>query len=280
MLAVCAIWGGNLVALKFVLVAIGPLWAAWWRMSIGVLVVVAWALRRRVRLTPEPGERWPLTVVGVLFGAQIALLNIGVDLTSPAYAVILISTHPIFTNVFGHFTASEHRLTPLRFIGLAIAFSGTVYLATGRPVEALAPDPLAGNLLMVSSALLLGFRNVYTRRLVQSIPPIRAVTWQMLVSLPVYLLPALLFEPPLLQALTPAPILALLYQSVIVAGFCFIVWTTLLQRHAAGTLSVLTFSVPFFGILLSALFFSEPVTGRVLLAAALVTAGMGLVGRR
>jgi len=279
-LTVCAIWGGNLVALKFVLFAFGPFWAAWWRMSIGVLVVLAWASTQRVRLVPTMEEIRPLLVLGVMFGGQIALLNVATELTSPAYAIVLISTHPIFTNVVGHFAASEHRLTPMRLIGLLVAFSGTAYLAAGRPVEALAPQPLAGNLIMVGSAVLLGIRNVYTRRLVQTVPPVRAVIWQVLISLPLYLIPALLFEAPLAGELTLTSILALGYQSVIVAGFCCVAWTNLLRRHAAGSLSVLAFSVPFFGVLLSALFFSEPVTGRILLAASLVTAGMVIVARK
>jgi len=279
-LVACVIWGGNLVALKFALLAFEPLWAAWWRMVFGLLVVWLWARYQRIDVAPEPGEIRPLAIQGTLFAGQIALLNFGTDLTSPAYALILISTHPIFSNVIGHFAKTEHRLTPLRFAGLLIAFGGTAYLAAGRPIETLAPKPLVGNLLMVCSALLLGIRNVYTRKMVQTIPPIRAVVWQVIVALPLFLVLAVLFERPMAGELTLAPILGLAYQSVIVAGFCFITWTILLQRHAAGTLAVLTFSVPFFGVLLSALFFSEPVTGRILLAAALLTVGMLLVGRK
>jgi drug/metabolite transporter (DMT)-like permease len=248
-------------------------------MSGGALVAAAWAKGRGVELLPQAGELVPLLILGLLFGAQIGTLNLGVARTSPAYATVILTSNPIFANLFGHFLPSEHRLTPFRLLGLALAFGGICFLATGRPIAELAPDPLTGNLLLIASAVLLGIRNVYTRLVVQSVHPLRAVTWQMAFSLPVYLIPAILLEPFLAGPLTKPPIIALTYQILIVAGLCFVVWTAMLRRHAAGTLSVLGFTIPFFGVLLSALVLAEPITGRILVAGALVTAGIVMVGR-
>ncbi len=273
------LWGGNMVALKLGLTTFAPFWSAWWRMAIGVLVIAAWARVRKVRLPMPPDERRPLLTLTAMFTAQIVLLNTGADLSSPAYAVVILNAHPIFSNVVGHFVASEHRLTPIRLIGLALAFAGICYLVLGRPIETLAPRPLLGNLLLLGSALLLGIRTVYTRWIIQSIEPMRAPVWQMLGSLPVFLVSAVLLEPMLLKPVTTVPILALAYQGVIIAGLCFIIWTMLLRRHAAGTLAMFAFTVPFFGILASALVFGEPVTPRIILAALLVTGGLALVGR-
>ncbi|MCP5118793.1 MAG: DMT family transporter [bacterium] len=273
------LWGGNMVALKLGLTTFAPFWSAWWRMAIGALVIAAWARSRNVRLPMPPDERRPLLTLTAMFTAQIVLLNTGADLSSPAYAVVILNSHPIFSNVVGHFVASEHRLTPIRLIGLALAFAGICYLVLGRPIETLAPRPLLGNLLLLGSALLLGIRTVYTRWIIQSIEPMRALVWQMLGSLPVFLVSAVLLEPMLLKPVTTVPILALAYQGVIIAGLCFIIWTMLLRRHAAGTLAMFAFTVPFFGILASALVFGEPVTPRIILAALLVTGGLALVGR-
>jgi drug/metabolite transporter (DMT)-like permease len=279
-LLVSALWGGNVVALKLSLTLFAPFWSAWWRMLLGVVTVGAWARTRRVALSPDPGEPRSLVVLGFLFTAQIALLNLGANLTSPAYAVVLLNSHPIFSNLLGHFVASEQRLSTIRVMGLAVAFGGICYLSLGRPVPSLASDPLLGNFLLIGSALLLGVRTVYTRWLVQSIEPERALVWQMSVSLPFFLLLGMGLEAPLLKPFTPPPVLAVVYQGTAVAGFCFVIWTWLLRRHAAGALSVFAFTVPFFGVLLSALLFSEPITGRVLLAAALVTTGIAIVTRQ
>ncbi len=274
------LWGGNLVALKAGLEIFPPFWSAWWRFLMGLAVVGAWARMQGIPLSPRRQEWRPLLTLGALFAAQIVLLNVGQDLTSPAYGAILLNTHPLFSNLVGHFVVSEQRLDRGRILGLALAFGGVCYLALGKPVERLAPNPLLGNALLAASALLLGIRTVYTRWIVQGIEPVKAVVWQSAISLPLFLGPAILLEPPAAGPLRAGPVFALVYQGVVVASICFIIWTTLLQRHSAGTLAMFGFTVPVFGILASALIFGEPITGRIVTAAALVMLGIAVVLRR
>jgi drug/metabolite transporter (DMT)-like permease len=274
---VSAMWGGNVVALKLGLTAFAPFWSAFWRMALGVAALGAYAWSERVPLKPRAGETGRLALLGALFTVQISLLNIGTSLTSPAYAVVLLNSHPIFANLAGHFVEFEPRLNRLRILGLALAFGGVCVVAMGKPPARLAPQPLLGNALLIGSAMLLGVRGVYTRGLVQSIEPTRALLWQVLFSLPAFLLLGAIFEAPLSGPLRWQPVLAIAYQGVIVAGLCFIAWTTLLRRHSAGTLSMFAFTVPFFGMALSALLFGEELGPRLLLGAAAVTAAILIV---
>jgi drug/metabolite transporter (DMT)-like permease len=255
-------------------------------MFTGVVIVMVWAMRQRVRLRAEPGETGPLLVLGVLFTAQIALLNSASPLTSPAYGVVILNSYPIFANLVGHIAArhagsriSEEPLTPIRTAGLALSLAGVAWLALARPDPTLAPRPLLGNMLMVASSVLLGIRQVYTRWLVQKVDPVRSVLWQMLVSLPLFLTAAALTEPMVYGYLTAEAIVAISYQGVLVAGFCFIVWARLLQKHSAGTLSMFAFLVPIFGIALSARLFGEALNPGLFAGAALVLSGVFVVIR-
>lgn len=279
-LFVSALWGGNVIALKIGLATVPPLWSAFWRFLSGLVAVVIWAKFSGIRMMPEPGEARSLAILGLMFTLQITGLNLGVNATSPAYAVILLNSHPIFTNLVSHFVVVEDRLSKQRVLGLAIAFGGICYLAAGRPDARLAPYPIFGNIIVVISAALLAVRMVYTQRLVQKIDPIRPVIWQIAFSLPVFLCMATWFEPVLLKPLTVEPVAAILYQGIAIGGFCFVVWTRLLKRHSPGSLSVFGFSVPVFGVLLSALIFGEVITGRVIAGMAAVTAGIVIVTRR
>ncbi len=279
-LFVSILWGGNVVALKYGLATFPPFWSAFWRMFAAVAAVLAWAVLRRVRLLPKPGEWGPFAALGAMFTLQIAGLNIGTDWTSPGYAVVLLNAHPVFTNLYGHFIDSEDKLTTRRLFGLVLAFAGIAWVVLGRPEAALAPRPYWGNALMVFSANLLAIRVIYTRRLVQSADPERPVIWQMAWSLPIFLALAVWLEPPALGPVTWAPVAAILYQGVLIAGFCFMVWTTLLRRHSAANLSMFGFSVPIFGVALSALVFGEAVQLNLLLGVALVTLGIVIVTRR
>ena len=270
--------GGNQVAIKFTLEALSPLWAAFWRMVVSSGTVLTWAVVGKRSLRPTPGERIPLLVLGAIFTTQIAILNYGADLTSPAVAVILINTNPLFANLMAHFVAPEDRLSPRRVLGLLIAFSGVCVVFLGRPDARIAPNPLLGNALVVLSAALVAARTVYIQRLVQKTEPARALFWQMALSIPVFALGGWLVSDHAGRGpLTWVPTAALLYQGLIVGGLALIVWILLLKRHSAGTVSVFSFATPIAGVFLSAWLFGEALTARLFVGLLAVMAGVWFV---
>lgn len=280
---VSILWGGNVVSIRAGVDSVPPLWSAFWRMSVGVLFVTGWSVWRGVRVTPTRQEVLPLLALGLLFTVQIALMNTASALTSPAYGVVILNSYPVFANLAGHFgrdfAVHEAPITGIRALGLALALAGVAVLALGRPDAGLAPHPLLGNVLMVISAALLGVRQVYMRWLVQRVDPARSILWQMLLSVPLFLVIAAVSEPTLLKPLTAEAVCAILYQGVIVAGICFIVWAELLKKHAAGTLSMFSFIVPVCGIALSSLMFDEALAPGLFAGTALVLAGVFVVIR-
>ncbi len=278
-LGVSILWGGNVVAIKLGLGTLPPFWSAFWRFVVGAVTVLAWAWFKRAELLPERGEWRSAALLGSLFAAQISCLNLGIGMTSPAYGVVLLNSHPVFTNLFGHFFDSEDKLNLRRLAGLALAVIGMSYVAAGKPDAQLAPNPIAGNLILILSASLLAIRALYTRRLVQKVNTFKPVVWQMSFALPIFLGFAWLLEPPLLKPLTWPPMAAIFYQGAIIGGFCFVTWTQLLQKHAAGVLSMFAFLVPFFGVFLSAYMFNETINPDLLVGASLVTAGIVIVTR-
>ena len=56
-------------------------------------------------------------------------------------------------------------------------------------------------------------------------------------------------------------------------------WATLLQKHSPGSLSVFSFTVPLFGVLLSSWLFGEALTPRLLLGVLAVTGGITFATR-
>jgi len=279
-LFVSLLWGGNVAAIKFGYDTFPPIWSAFWRFLSAGVAVALWAWFQGVSLRLQPGELRGLSILAAMFTAQIVCLNTATAWTSAAYAVVLLNAHPLFTNLFGQWFALEERLTVRRSIGLTVAFAGICWLALGKPSAELAPHPGWGNILTLVSASLLATRVLYTRGLVQKMHPLRTVTWQIFLAVPVFLLIAAASEPMTLREVTWPPVAAILYQGPVIAGFCFIVWTTLLKRHSASTLSMFGFTVPVFGVLLSAWMFGEEIGSRLVSGAALVTLGIVIVTRR
>jgi drug/metabolite transporter (DMT)-like permease len=277
---VSVVWGGNLISIRIGVDSVPPLWSAFWRMAAGVVIVTAWAAYRGVAIRPAKGEGWPLFVLSVLFTIQIGLLNSGTAMTSPGFGVVILNSYAVFANLFGHFfPGMERPMNRMRAAGLTLALAGMGVLAFGQGASKLAPNPIAGNALLILSAVLLGARVVYTRWLVQHIEPTRTVVWQMAWSVPLFLVIAAVSEPPVYGRVTREAVAAILFQGLIVAGICFIVWAELLKRHAAGTLSMFAFLVPITGIALSSWFFGEPLRLTLVAGGFLVLAGVYVVTR-
>ena len=272
--------GGNQVAIKVTLFGLAPFGSALGRMAVSSLTVWAWSRTRGLSLWPEPHERKPLILLGLVFSVQIAMLHWGADLTSPAYAVTIVNTNPIWANLIAPFFVPEDRLTPRRMAGLAIAFAGVSGVVLGRPELEIAPNPVLGNVVILASAALVGARTVYIQRIVQRMSPEKAVLWQMGLSLPLFGLGSILFD----DWASRGPIdwrvaAAIGYQGVIVGGLALIAWVALLRRHTPGSVSVFSFVTPMSGVALSAWLFEEPLSPRLLLGLAAVLAGIALASR-
>ena len=275
-LLVSMIRGGNQVALKLALTAFAPFVTAFGRMVIGATAVGFWSLLRGVPVLPRPDERRALLCLGALFTLQIGLMHYGADLTSPAYATVLMNSNPIFANFFAHFVVPGDRLSQKRLFGLVTAFGGICVVFLGRPEERLASAPLFGNLLLLVSSVLVAVRTLYTQRLVQRIEPEKTAFWQMIVSVP-FFFAAELWDAPSPRG--PADWMALsavFYQGVMVAGLGFTVWAHLLRHHAPGPLTFFNFTVPLFGVVLSAAVLGETVTLRLIFGVVAAFVGIWL----
>ncbi len=279
-LLVCSLRGGNQVALKFALRSFSPMWTAFGRMLVSAFAVGGWSELRGIALAPLAAEWRPLWNLSLLLVVQISVLHYGADLTSPAYAVVLMNSNPIFANLIAHFFVPEDRLSRLRVLGLGVAFGGICVVFLGQPDARLAPNPTVGNLLVVVAAFTAAARTVYVQHLVQTIDPPKAVLWQTVFSLPLFFVGALLAGGGPREPMHWAPVAGILYQGIVVGAVSLLVWVYLLRKHSPGALTVFSFSVPMFGMLLSAWLHSEAVTPRLILGVIAVISGISLATRR
>lgn len=272
--------GGNQVAIKIALVAMAPLWTAFWRMFVSCLTIFVWSRIQGIRLWPEQQEWRHLSLLSFVFFIQIAMLHTGADWTSPAYATALINAAPIFANLISPYFVPEDRLTWPRVAGLAIAFSGACGVLLGRPDTEIATRPLLGNALITVSGCLVGARSVYVQRIVQKMPSSRAIFWQIALALPGFALGAVWLPDAVERApLSWAPVLAIAYQGVFVGGIALIIWVYLLKRHTPGSITAFSFATPIAGLLLAAWLFGERLGARLLLGLLAVLIGIALISR-
>lgn len=245
---------------------------------MGGLVILVWAwLTGRLRGFGIARDEWrPLLVIGLLFAAQIASMNVGTGLTSAAHATILLNTYAVHFVVLAHFMIPGDRLTPKRLGGVLIAYAGIVVLFARHAFGGSAT--LLGDVIMFASALLLAERTVYLARAVQKFEPVKLLLSQALVGLALFLVGAALFEPTVTRWTTQLAVV-IAFQGAVVAGFNFVINLWLLKQYRPSALAGFFLTQPVFGVIAAAIFTGERLTLEVLLASIAVAIGIGLTAR-
>ena len=251
-----------------------------WRMVVGATVLSALALARhraRFLLARADLGRFALcSFLGVVANQVLALE--GVARTSVTQAGLLMTLIPVFTYVLAVLVRQEH-FRPLRAAGIGVALLGAVLLVLQRADGGAAgSDPRLGNLLIVANCLSYAGYLVLAGRLLTRYPTMVVIAWMFVFSLG---------ATPLLawgQELAPVDVterarnglVGLILLPTIVA---YLLNTFALARVSASTTAAFIYLQPFIAGLSGAWFLGERLSGLIVVAAALLFAGIGLVIR-
>jgi drug/metabolite transporter (DMT)-like permease len=277
-----ALWGGNPIAVKIGLEAFPPFWSAFLRFAIGAVCIAAWAAHAGTRLWPRLHEWKDLLWLSALFGVQIAVMNIGIDMSSGAISAVLISMFPLFAAGLSHFFVPGDRLTARRATGLFVAFLGATVIVLRGDVGGLVTGINPGDVIVLLSAALLAGRLILAANLVRRMDPARVMFWQMLIALPVFCLLAVTTETVIWERVSWVPVLGLVYQGAVIAGFGFIVNATLYRLYDPSVIVGFGFVSPVTGVLLGVWLLGDSITPSLALGTAGIGCGLILLtlGRR
>jgi drug/metabolite transporter (DMT)-like permease len=280
-LLLALLWGGNTVAIKIGVADAPPLALAWMRFVLGGLCVVVWGVWTRADFAVRRGEAWPLLGLGLLFTAQLGLLNVGTWLSTAGHAAVLVNSYPVHVVLIAHFLVPDDRLTAAKLAGVLLGYAGIVLLFWDQLVSLRLADPriLTGDLILSVSALLLGLRQVVLNRQLQVIHPVKPLLAQVVIGTPLFIVLSLWLEPQPTH-LTGRLAASLLYQGVVIAGFNFIANMSLLKTYRPSALAAFALTTPLFGVLATALVLDEPITWALALSAVLVAGGILLASLR
>ena len=282
------LWGGTPVAIKYSQDVLPPIGVAAARFLLAAGFMVAWCGIQRVSLKLEPGQRRPALICGLLLYAQIALFHLGLDRSSPSHGSLLINTFVLWVAGIEHFITRTDRLNPRRLGGLMLAASGVgmvLALSGADPQEAAAgfdQPSMTGDLLLLGSGFLLGVKIIYTKQAVRVVPPPRLILWHDVIGMVLFAVTAAALEREQIDIgeVRIEAGLGLLYQGILVAGFCFAVQAQLLKKHVASQISIFSFTTPLFGLTAAMLIRTDAYSPWLLASAGFVALGIWLVQRR
>ena len=278
-----ALWGGNAVATRFALDGMPPLAAAGVRFTLATAFMLVWCCVERTRLKLRSNQWLPVVVMGILLFLQIGTFNLGLQSSNASHAVLLVNTSIFWVLLIEQWFFRTHKLTGKKIVGVALAFCGmALVILTGSETDSAVSDSpsLEGDAILAVSSLILGIKIVYTRQAVRQVEPGALIFWHDVIGTILLFLASVCFESPEWKALTVTMVLALLYQGLLVGGFCFGMNAVLLKKHLASQIAVFAFAAPLFGVVLAQLLRDDPLTPWLPVATVCVTGGIVLANWR
>jgi drug/metabolite transporter (DMT)-like permease len=281
LIACCAIWGVNQVAMKVANTGIDPMLQAAVRSVLAGLLLLAWAGLRGIRLFDHDRTLWAGLAVGLTFGANFLCIGPGLSLTEASRGVLFLYSAPFFVAAAAHFLFPSERLSGAKGAGLILAFAGLVFSVSDRlGADGGREMSLAGDLLCLSA----GFFWALTTIIIRLTPlaraaPEKTLLYQLAFSAPVLFAGAWITGETVPGSVTPLVAAAFAYSVVLVVFASYAVWFWLLRTYPAAEVSAYTFLGPVFAVLAGAVLLGEPITWRHGVALVLIAIGLVLVSR-
>lgn len=279
LMACCAAWGVNQVAIKISNTGISPILGAGLRSLVATLFLMAWCWIRGVRLFNRDGSLGHGIVIGLLFAGEFVFLYWGLVLTTASHSVIFLYTAPFFVAVGAHLFLPDEPLRAGKVVGLALAFAG-LWLAVADGLTFPTRRELQGDLLELIAALMWAATTVVIKRRTDlRLTPQKTLFYQLAFSAVVLIGLSLAVKEAAITDPRPLVLIAFFYQSVLVAFVSYLAWFWLLAHYPASNLAAFSFWTPIFGVFAGGLLLDERISPLLSGAVALIAVGIFLVNR-
>ena len=274
----CLCWGFNQVAVKLAIPDIPPLMQASIRSAGAGLIVWLWTRARGIPLRIDDGSLRAGLITGLLFGLEFVLIYRGLLFTTASRAVLFLYVAPFLVVLGSHWLIPGDRFTPSQWTGLALSFAG-ITVAFGIPSGADSRQMIGDLMLLGGGAAWAGTTLMIKSSALNRVSAEKTMLYQLVVSIPILTVGALLFGERITHAPGALAIGSLLYQTVWVVSITFVIWFALVVRYSASRLSAFTFLTPLFGVAAGYLVMGDPITPGFTLAVVMVIGGLILVNR-
>ena len=243
LILLAVIWGYNWVVMKKSLQYMGPFDFNALRMVLGGVILLFFMRCQEMSVRPKAV---PLTILLGLTQTAAgtglilwALVSGGAGKTS-----ILVYTMPFWILIFAWPVLSE-KIRGLNWIPVVMAFTGMILLLEPWSLK----STLFSEILAVIAGMFWALGAIIIK-VMQKRPDFDLVSltaWQFVYGSIPLVMAALLVPQPSVQW-TPYLIMALLYNTVLVCAFAFLLWTFIMKRLPAGVAGMGTLAVPVIGI--------------------------------
>jgi drug/metabolite transporter (DMT)-like permease len=224
---------------------------------------------------------WPLLIGSGLLGVVLNqwLFVKGLSLTTVINATLLGTAIPVFTLLVSILLRND-RVSLRRILGMFLAAAGIVYLI-GPDRADFSQTSRAGDLLIITNSLCYGTYIAISKGLVSRYSALTVITWIFIVGcVPTVPAGVLSLAHVSLASVGAVVWLAVLYIILVPTVGAYYLNSWALARVSPGTVAVYIYLQPLIAFALGPLLLGEKLSWRIVLASALVFAGVLVVTRR
>lgn len=273
---VVAIWGLNLVIIKYLVQYFSPFALAAIRIPIAASFLLPVAVKRYGWLNLNR-EGWLLTggvALCSIFLHQLTL-STGLAATSGAHSSLILGLNPLFTTVLASCFAQEP-LSWNKGLGVVLGLSGVLVVVTNTADAGAAT--LYGDIIMLFSMFAYVAGSLFVKRSAQVVPTIVVTAYSHAIAAVALLPVAYLTEPVWIKndIWQFTPIALILLSAWVCTGFGAYCWNMAVSRVGASVASLFLNMIPIVGLLAFALILGETLIWTHFAALVLVLAGVTL----
>lgn len=274
------LWGSSFLWIKVALRGLSPVQVVFARMALGALVLVVVVHVRHLRL-PVNRRVWAHLAVAALVANIIpyTLFAFGEQTVDSAVAGTMNATTPLWTLLVAFAAGSQRHVPTPRLAGFLLGCLGSLVVLT--PWRSGMNGSLGGALLCLAAAASYGVSYVYQGRYLtnRGLPPLVLACGQMLTAtmLAAILLPLAGHQPVHLSWTVVGSVAVL---GAFGTGVAYVLNFSLIATQGGSAASTVTYLLPIVSVTLGAFILGEPLTGNLVIGAAVVLAGVWQVQRK
>ncbi|NLO97890.1 MAG: DMT family transporter [Peptococcaceae bacterium] len=275
LLGAAALWGGNWVAVRYVVQVLPPMVGATIRMFFCTILLLLY-------LKIATGKTISIKGIGIFiflglmqFGFNF-LQYIGLTSTTAIKGSLINSTTPIFTILLSRLLIKE-KMSKYQLLGVLVSFLGVGWVITDGSWEVVRSLTFnVGDILIIGAVCCWSLYTIYSKKQIQATSAVYVSAYVTLISF-FYFLPFGIaqYQPGWQQSASFALVAALVF-IVGVAIFGLVFWNKGVGIIGAGRASVFINLIPVFTLLFAYLFLQERITLNQILGGIIVIGGVYL----
>jgi drug/metabolite transporter (DMT)-like permease len=254
---------------EIVIRELGAITLVAYRVSFGLLFVLAMLFIQKIKL-PSAFKEWaPLFVLGLTnIAIPFFLISWAQFYIDSGVASILDATVPLFTILAAHFILHDDKITTPKVLGLALGFIGVIVLMV-KDINA-GTSTLLGQLAVILACIFYAASSIIARKTTQHIPPTLRSAGSLISASIVMWIIAFLFETPIKIPTLPITWIALAWLGILGSGLAFIMLYYLIHEIGPTRTTMVTYLFPLGGVTLGVIFLDELLTWQIITGAILI----------